>query len=121
MVQGTPLPYLKEVKSLRQFKTDYYSVLVAGYSDHLMHYKLDLSASNSVNIEGHDLVIDKIVQPNTMKVMGDARDANAPSKQLLENIAPDTDGGDCGRQRQLVLEREKVGEVKWSGDENIGW
>ncbi|KAI1700303.1 EF-hand calcium-binding domain-containing protein 7 [Ditylenchus destructor] len=66
---GTPLPYLKEIFSLRQYKTDYYAILIAGRTDKEMQYKLDLSMSNNVNIEGHDLLIDQIVPPNTAKVL----------------------------------------------------
>ncbi|KAI1704998.1 EF-hand calcium-binding domain-containing protein 7 [Ditylenchus destructor] len=66
---GTPLPYLKEIFSLRQFKTDYYAILIAGRTDKEMQYKLDLSMSNNVNIEGHDLLIDQTVPPNTAKVL----------------------------------------------------
>uniref|UniRef100_A0A915CXY8 Uncharacterized protein n=1 Tax=Ditylenchus dipsaci TaxID=166011 RepID=A0A915CXY8_9BILA len=66
---AVPLPYLKDLHYLRQFKTEYYTILLAGKINRVMHYKLDLSMSNSVNIEGNDLIIDQIVPANTTKVL----------------------------------------------------
>lgn len=67
--QGKPLPYLKELQSLRQYKADYFVVIIAGQTKKITHYELDLSGSNNVNIEGKELVIDQIVQPNTIQVI----------------------------------------------------
>ena len=68
--QGKPLPYLKEFTSLRQFKADYYVVLIAGKTKQTTHYELDLRGSNNVNIEGKELIIDQKVQPNIIQVCG---------------------------------------------------
>nr|CAD2170968.1 unnamed protein product [Meloidogyne enterolobii] len=67
--QGKPLPYLKEFTSLRQFKADYYVVLIAGKTKQTTHYELDLRGSNNVNIEGKELIIDQKVQPNIIQIL----------------------------------------------------
>ncbi|KAL3090852.1 hypothetical protein niasHS_007227 [Heterodera schachtii] len=65
---GKPLPYLREIQTLRQFKTDYYAVLVAGRTQSQMHYMLDLSSSNNVNIEG-ELKVNQTVPANTLRIL----------------------------------------------------
>uniref|UniRef100_A0A1I8BEJ0 EF-hand domain-containing protein n=1 Tax=Meloidogyne hapla TaxID=6305 RepID=A0A1I8BEJ0_MELHA len=67
--QGKSLPYLKEIQSLRQYKSDYYVVLIAGKTKRSTHYELDLKGSNNVNIEGKELIIDQIVQPNIIQIL----------------------------------------------------
>ncbi|CAD5223349.1 unnamed protein product [Bursaphelenchus okinawaensis] len=66
---GTNLPYLKELASVRLYKTDYYAVIVAGRMPEKVRYKFDLSASNNVNIQSEDLILDVEVEPDEIKVL----------------------------------------------------
>ncbi|CAD5233190.1 unnamed protein product [Bursaphelenchus xylophilus] len=66
---GTNLPYLKELASVRLYKTDYFAVIVAGRMPEKIRYKFDLSASNNVNIQGDDLILDVEVEPDEIKIL----------------------------------------------------
>lgn len=65
---GKPLPYLKDLQSLRQFKADYFVALVAGRTEQSKQYCLDLRGSNNVNIEGSELTINQTVAAGTIRV-----------------------------------------------------
>ncbi|KAI6186043.1 EF-hand domain-containing protein [Aphelenchoides besseyi] len=66
---GQPLPYMKEVATLRMFKADHFACVIASNEEKALHYKLDLSASNNVNIDCEDCVIDVKVKANEMKIL----------------------------------------------------
>uniref|UniRef100_A0A914GX43 EF-hand domain-containing protein n=1 Tax=Globodera rostochiensis TaxID=31243 RepID=A0A914GX43_GLORO len=67
--QGKSLPYLREMQTLRQFKSDYYAVLLAGRTQSQTHYMLDMSSSNNVNIEGSELMVNQFVPANTLRIL----------------------------------------------------
>ncbi|KAH7723198.1 EF hand family protein [Aphelenchoides avenae] len=99
---ATLIPYLKDMPALRQFKTDYFAVLIAGRTAEPTHYHLDLSTSYNVNIEGNDLIIDQTVEPDTIKVITIAI-AQAESWYLSVKKFGHDVSRKASRQSQLAL------------------